>query len=651
MGTETSELIFTKMQGSTIGSDPSLYWLPTDETWPHRLKSFSRGEDASFDAAVALANVRLDFVRTAGLDSAVRKRFTQPPADLATKPVKLAVLGSSTLTHLHAAIRVAGLRRGIWVETYEGDYGQYLQELLDPRSALHAFAPTAVLFAFDAEHATRGVDTSLTAAEAAAAVERALERITRCWTLAREAFDCPILQQTIVNTMPPLLGSNEHRLPGSPWHAVERVNSLLREAADAERVDLVAVDACVVRDGLRGWCDPALWHRAKQEILPTAAPVWGDLVARLLAAKQGRSFKCLVLDLDNTIWGGVIGDDGMSGIILGQGDPLGEGFLAVQKYARELAQRGVILAVCSKNDEANALEPFENHPEMVLRLKDIAAFRANWDDKVANLRALAHELNIGLDLLVFLDDSPFERTLVRRELPMVAVPEVPDEPALVPQLLADAGYFEGICVTGEDRERTQHYQTNKARDKLMAASTDVGAYLRALDMRLIWSRFDAVGLQRIVQLINRTNQFNLTTRRYGESDVVAVMNDPNAFGLQLRLVDCFGDNGIIAIVIGRMQRNNDLLIDTWLMSCRVLGWQVEPTTLNLVAAEAKRLGARRLIGEYVPTKKNGMVAEHYRRLGFSVVETYPDGRMAAAFDLARFEPTQTFIAVEERQSE
>ena len=354
-----------------------------------------------------------------------------------------------------------------------------------------------------------------------------------------------------------------------------------------------------------------------------------------------------MLDLDNTVWGGVIGDDGLEGIAIGQGSALGEAYTAFQEYARELSRRGVILAVCSKNDEANALEPFERHPEMVLKRSDIACFVANWSNKADNIRQIAQELNIGLDSLCFIDDNPFERNLVRQELPMVAVPEVSDDPTGYPVALADAGYFEGLAVTDEDRERTSQYQGNKARDALKAAVTDLPSYLRGLEMQLVWKRFDKIGQQRIVQLINKSNQFNLTTKRYTDEDIVAVMADPDAFGLQLRLTDRFGDNGIIAIIVGRLLANKDLYIDTWLMSCRVLGRQVEPTTLNLIAQEAAKLGARRLVGEYIPTKKNAMVKEHYARLGFTVMETDEAGGNRNILDLAAFTPAETFIHVTE----
>ena len=630
---------------------PALHWLPpAPENWRDRLKALLTDE-ATIDDAISLANRRLDFVRTNALDSVVSKRFTAPPETLSSKPVRLAILGSSTLTHLHPAVRVAGLRRGLWIETYENDYGQYLQELLDPHSALHRFSPTTVLLVFDARHVTRGFHAAMGGQEAAHRIEETVADIRQSWTAARQAFACPVLQQTIANVFPPVLGNNEHRVPGSRHRVVALLNQRLREAADADGVDLVALDDRITVDGLGAWYDPALWDRSKQEVAPPAAPFWGDLVARILAARQGKSFKALVLDLDNTLWGGVIGDDGLDGIVLGQGSPLGEGFVAVQEYAKELSRRGVILAVASKNDEANALEPFEKHPEMVLRRDDIAAFRADWNDKAGNIRAIAQDLNIGIDSLVFLDDNPFERTLVRETLPMVAVPEVPDDPALVPRVLADAGYFEGIAITSEDLERTQQYQSNRSREQLKASSTDVESYLRGLEMRLIWRRFDKLGLQRTVQLINKTNQFNLTTRRYSEEDVLAVMNDPGSFGLQLRLIDRFGDNGIIAVIIGKLSEpGGDLVMDTWLMSCRVLGRQVEPTTLNLVAEQARRLGAGRLIGEYLPTKKNGMVKDHYENLGFQVIQRGADGGSKAVLDLGRFVPADTFIDVEEGPS-
>jgi FkbH-like protein len=270
----------------------------------------------------------------------------------------------------------------------------------------------------------------------------------------------------------------------------------------------------------------------------------------------------------------------------------------------------------------NALAPFKDHPEMILKRADIACFVANWDDKAHNLRQIAKSLNLGLDLLVFVDDNPFERNIVRKELPMVAVPELPEDPAFYPQCIADGGYFEAVQLTAEDDQRSALYQENRQREERKASATNLAEYLAGLKMQLLWSPFDEIGLPRIVQLINKTNQFNLTTRRYTESEVRQWMENPSAVTLQLRLTDEFGDNGMIAVVMGACNPEGDLVVDTWLMSCRVLGRTVEEATLNILVEQARRLNAKRLIGEYRPTEKNQMVAEHYSKFGFS---TYTNG--------------------------
>jgi FkbH-like protein len=627
-------------------SIPQLRWLPENADWIAEVKRLERADTVTWSELVSISNTRLDFMRTDRVDRLLQRHVKTKPPGLATKPVRLAVLASSTTVHLTPAIRVGALRRNIWLTTYEVEYGQYRHELMDPDSPLYAFKPDTVLFALDARHVTAGFDPSDDAATVAMAFEQLRETLRHYWHIARSKLGATVLQQAVLPVLPTLMGGNEHALPGAPAGVVARLNDAIRQDATQAGIVMLALDAQAAQDGLRAWHDPELWHRAKQEVSPVASPVYGDLVARLVAAVQGRSAKCLVLDLDNTLWGGVIGDDGLEGLALGQGSALGEAFVAVQTYAKQLAKRGVILAVCSKNDEANALACFEHHPEMVLKRSDIASFFANWDDKATNLRRIAADLNIGLDSLVFLDDNPFERNLVRQELPEIAVPEVPDDdPAMIPQLLADAGYFEALSITAEDRERTAQYQANRDRIALQESATDLPSYLRGLDMRMIWRPFDRIGLSRTVQLINKTNQFNLTTRRYTEDEVIAVMNDPAAFGLQLRLLDRFGDNGVIAIVIGKMNGPQSCLIDTWLMSCRVLGRGVESATLNLVAKNAARLGATTLFGEYRPTAKNGMVANHYEQLGFTHPVATSEGGHRSTLDLSHFTPHAVLMSV------
>jgi FkbH-like protein len=626
---------------------PSLYWLPEAVEWRSTLSALEATTDdaAAWTALVRAASFDIDFLRTRQLDRALVARFgAKPPASLQTRPVRLAVLASSTVDYLLPALRVGALRRGLWLEAYITDYGQYLQELHDRASGLHRFAPTAVLLALDTRHLVGGLFSGGVGANPGEATADVLDRLEQIWSLIGEKLDAPIIQQTLLPIYPSLIGGNEHRLHGSAASTVSAVNAGLRALADKARVDVLALDAQVAEHGLSAWYDIALWHRAKQEIHPAASPLYGDLVGRLLAARQGRSSKCLVLDLDNTLWGGVIGDDGLDGIVLGQGSALGEAFVDFQTYALAQSHRGVILAVCSKNDEVNAKAPFEEHPEMVLKLKNIAAFVANWEDKATNLRRIAEILNIGIDSLVFADDNPFERNIVRRELPEVQVPELPEDPSLYARCLADAGYFEAVQITPEDFERSGQYQGNQQREFLRQSTTDLDGYLKSLSMELQWKPFDSVGLARIVQLINKTNQFNLTTRRYTEQEVLEIIADPNAFGLQLRLVDQFGDNGIIGIVIGRLTDAATVTLDTWLMSCRVLGRQVEEATLNVVAQQARAMGAERLMGLYRPTSKNGMVSGHYATLGFAPAGA-EGAETAWSLSLEAFSPRPTHIAL------
>ncbi|CAG9271130.1 HAD-IIIC family phosphatase [Paraburkholderia unamae] len=631
-----------------------LTWLPRTSDWAKRLNALPREHTPDWHALVRLANENLDFVQTGKLDKRLVKAYGgTPPETLDTQPVRLAVLGSSTVDQLLPGLRVGALRHGLWTQLYVPAYGQAMRESLDAASGLYAFAPNVVLCAFDAPHLIGDDTTSLSAEQAEVRVARIVGDLRALWQRVRERTEAHVIQQTLMPTLLPLMGENESRLPGAPLTLLRRVNAALREAANAEGVDLLALDDACAHDGLAAWHDARLWLRAKQDVSPSAAPLYGERVARLIAARRGASAKCLVLDLDNTLWGGVIGDDGLCGIVLGQGSAEGEAYVAFQRYARDLTRRGVILAVCSKNDEANALLPFEQHPEMVLKRGDIACFVANWQDKATNLRMIAQRLNIGLDALVFADDNPFERNLVREQLPMVRVPEMPEDPALYAATLAQAGWFESVALTGEDRERATQYQANQAREALRTSGQDLASYLASLDMVLEWNTFNTTDLPRIVQLIGKTNQFNLTTHRHGEAEVQAMMRDPLAVLLHFRLKDRFGDNGIIAIVAAvpdtnETAREGDWRIDTWLMSCRVLGRDVEQATLGVLADAARKAGARRLIGEYRPTPKNGMVQGHYPGLGFAPLASSQDATQWV-LDLGDFIPSHTPIEIRSMQ--
>lgn len=633
-------------------SELALYWLNPIEGISDQVRAAQNEKDSStaLKSFVNLANGQLSFVKTQSLDIAFRRRFSTVPAELLRRPIeRLAVLGSSTTGHLLPGIRIAALRRGFWLETYEPGYGQYVQEIFDSSSGLHRFQPTVVILSLDARHLladTRCVTSDLDAQRFA---DHLAIRLCELWQRCRDTFSCRVIQQTILPIFEPSFGHNERRFHASLSALLGRTNDRLRDLADREQVDLLDVETLAARYGLFEIHDPSYWHRAKQEIRPAFAHIFGEHAGRLIAAQLGLSAKCLVLDLDNTLWGGVIGDDGLEGITLGQGDALGEAFLAFQQYVLELVRGGVILAVCSKNEDATARLPFRAHPEMLLKENHIACFVANWHDKAANLRLIADTLNIGLDALVFADDNPIERDLVRRELPEVAVPELPEDPALYARCLTDAGYFESVRFTADDAQRTEQYIAASQRQSLTRAATDLPAFLKGLGMQLEWKAFDQLGLARIAQLVNKSNQFNLTTQRYSISQLAGFMENRQYLTLQIRLTDRLGDNGMIAVIIGRLDEHDPavLNIDTWLMSCRVLGRQVEEASLNVLVGCARRRGARFLVGEFRATAKNSLVRDHYQRLGFTLEAGEAADRSRWMLDTEDFTPRATYITIKE----
>ncbi len=589
-------------------------WLPPPQDFRGRLAAAG----GRLEALAALGRTRLSFLETLQLDAALAR--APEDRDSGLEPVRLALLASGTVDHLLPGIRVGGLRHGLRIAAHAGGYGQYRQELLDP-GGLAAFRPDAVLLALAARDFLGAVPLAAPAAAADAAVAAAVADLRALWARAR-GLGALVVQQTFLDLEPPLFGGLDAGVPGAPARLVQRLNAAVAEAAVAEGVLLLDLARVAARDGLDAWHDPGRWLQAKMEITPQAGPLYGELVARLLAAARGKSRKVLVLDLDNTLWGGVIGDDGLAGIVLGQGSGVGEAHLGLQAYAKRLNERGIVLAVCSKNEPAIAEAAFD-HPEMLLKRADFAAFVANWTDKATNLRAIARALNLGLDSLVFVDDNPVEREQVRSALPEVAVPELPPDPATYVRTLAEAGYFEAVAFTAEDRDRAGQYAANLERESLAAAAGDMEAFLGALAMTVEAGPVTALNLARVTQLINKTNQFNTTTLRRTEAEVAALADDPRALTLQFRLLDKFGDNGIVSVMLlepagDEGDEGGDALeLVNWVMSCRVFGRQLEEEALNILAETARARGVSEIRARLVPTEKNGVIADLFPRLGFA----------------------------------
>jgi len=583
---------------------------------------------------------RLQFLANHGLGlsqleqlAKTAQSYAEAAPNGAMRRVRLGLLGSGTQDIVAPALVATGLRHNLLVEIVIADYGTAVQAACDPASDFRAADPEFVLVSSD--YRTLDLEGDVLATdEAAAKVDFAIDTLRATLDGLKGWVRGGILFQTIVPPMEPLFGSLDLSQSQSSFAMVNAVNRAIGEWSRAGDLVLVDIARAATWVGLERWSDPAMWHHAKTPLSIKFVPLYADLVARVLAAITGKARKCLVLDLDNTLWGGVIGDDGVEGIALGQGSASGEAFLDIQRLAKRLRQRGVILAVCSKNEHDAAVKPFREHPEIVLKEDDIAVFQANWTDKATNLRAIAEMLQIGIDSLVFLDDNPVERGQVRRELPMVAVPELPEDPALYPRTLMAGGWFEAISFVEEDAKRADDYSAQAKRRELESTS-DVAGYLKSLDMICGCKPFDAVGRSRISQLVNKSNQFNLTTRRYTEAQVAAAEADPDLFTLQVRLSDRFGDSGMISVIIFRRE-GEQWVNDTWLMSCRVLGRRVEEAVLAEVVRAARAEGATRLIGEYIPSPKNKMVEKHYEKLGFTAVDNV-DGVTTWALDLAGYE--------------
>ena len=537
--------------------------------------------------------------------------------------VKVAVLGTFTTHQLVSLLDLFLCAGRVTAEIYEAEYGTLRQEFLDPDSGLYRFRPEVVILATtwrDLGHLPELTDDR---AAVQGKVEAELAEWTSVWRAARERLQCQVIQNNFDAPAWRTLANLESRHPAGFGRFVSLVNRALADEAPPH-VTIHDVDHLAACTGRWEWGDERFFHQAKLPCAPESLVEYAHSLASLVLAQRGLSKKCLVLDLDNTLWGGVIGDDGLGGIRLGQGDPESEAYSAFQRYVKGLRQRGVILAVCSKNTDSVAREPFTSHPEMLLRLDDISCFVANWEDKPSNLARIARELNIGLNSLVFVDDNPVERSAVRRLSPEVAVPEMPVDPADYVRALDRHRYFQALTLSSEDLQRTDFYRADATRQALQSEASDLTSFLRSLELVARVAPIGPASLERSAQLIARSNQFNLTTRRHSSADLLRMASDAQWITQTTSLRDRFGDNGLISVVLAKIELEA-LVIDTWLMSCRVLKRGVELLVLNQLVAAARQRGLSSLRGEYIPTAKNALVRDHYSELGFERVSEDESG--------------------------
>jgi FkbH-like protein len=531
---------------------------------------------------------------------------------------KIALLGDTATQLLATALMGEAASRNTALNLYEGEYNQVERQLLDTTSEVFQF-DADFLVIFQSTHKLSEHHSLLpTDRQASLADDRLAFIASVCENeaLANKKIIClnyPEIEDTV-------FGSYASKVTSSLTYQVRKLNyelmNLAQQYPNLYICDIAGLQNKLGRDMMFA---PNVYVSTEMILSVDALPYVASRIMDIVCAVRGQFKKCLILDLDNTVWGGVIGDDGLEGIQLGHGLGIGKAFTEFQMWVKKLKQRGIIICVASKNNEDTAKEPFEKHPDMILKLDDIAVFQANWETKVDNIRTIQSILNISFDSMVFLDDNPFERNMVRENIPGITVPELPEDPGEYLEYLYGLNLFETASYSQADKDRTKQYQVEAKRVSLSKTFTNEADFLKSLDMVSVVSGFTKFNTPRVAQLSQRSNQFNLRTVRYTEADIAMLAADEDVIDLSFTLEDKFGDNGLIAVVIMKKQDAETLFVDTWFMSCRVLKRGMENFTLNTMVERARRAGYKYIVGEYLPTPKNKMVEGHYQGLGFQPV--------------------------------
>jgi len=555
---------------------------------------------------------------------------------LGYRKIKLAIVSDSASQFLKSAIKGYGIEKEIDFDIYEADYNQIDLQVFDFSSELYEFEPEFIFINYSSEHLLKEFYKKSKnqqfnfSNDKIAHFKNIVDTIT-------SKLKSKIIVNNYLEINDNVFGNFATKVEISFIYQLRKLNFQLMDFS-RENKNLFIADFTSLQSqyGYHFTFDPKLYTSAdivhSIDFIPYIAKSITDIVCSI----SGIFKKCLILDLDNTVWGGIIGDDGIEGIQIGDLG-IGKAFTELQLWAKQLKQRGIILCVCSKNTEEIAKEPFALHPEMVLKLEDIAVFMANWDNKVDNIKYIQSVLNIGFDSMVFLDDNPFEREMVRNGISDITVPHLPEDPAEYLGYLRTLNLFETASFTDEDEIRTQQYQEEAKRNILQKSFSNEEDFLKNLNMLSDLKPFNKFTIPRVAQLTQRSNQFNLRTIRYTEEEILQIADSKEYFSLSFTLEDTFGEHGLIGIIILKNIDNESLFIDSWIMSCRVLKRGMENFTLNKIVELAKEKGFNRIIGEYIPTKKNAIVKNHYSDLGFE-----REGE-EWILELANFEPLETFI--------
>lgn len=551
----------------------------------------------------------------------VLNRFAEIRDTVPVRSCRLAILRSFTVEPVALLLRASAAVAGIDLIIHVGGYNTYAQEMLDPEGSLYSFAPDVVILAVQSRDIAPDLwanFTTLTPDQVAAAVTRVSDEIRNCVAACRAHSLCHLVLHTLEGPRRPARGIMDWQGRDGQTAAFREINQRLSGlTADYSGVYLLDYEGLISETGRTSWHSEQNWAASRLPLSAEALPRMADEWLRFLCPLTGKTCKVLAVDLDNTLWGGIVGEDGLNGIRLGEEYP-GAAFLNTQRAILDLYQRGILLAICSKNNPADALDVLKNHPAMLLRPEHFSAVRINWNDKVQNLREIAAELNVGMDAIAFLDDNPAERAWVRDQEPDVTVIDLPDDPIGYGCVLRDAAVFERLTISSEDRQRNRYYSEQRQREELKREVASLEDFYRSLSTTVEIAPVTSATIPRIAQLTQKSNQFNLTTRRYSEQQIAGIAADPNWTVYSVAVRDRFGDSGItgVAIIHEAMPAHE---IDTFLLSCRIIGRTIETAILAHLARRARESGAVTLVGEFVPTSKNEPAQDVYRAHGFRCV--------------------------------
>lgn len=553
------------------------------------------------------------------------------------KMLKIAVLGDTATQFLIQALRGLGYDNGFNFEIWEADFNQIERQVFDLSSELYEFKPEIVIV-FQSSHKLLGKYNKIKPEQHSLFASNELEGIENIYSSLTGNLNAKVIYYNYTEIDDSIFGNYANKTESSFLFQLRKLNyELMVFASNNANLYLCDLSSIQNQVGKDNFFQTSIYINTEMvlsiDVLPKVASKTIDLINSL----NGKFKKCVILDLDNTTWGGIIGDDGIENIQIGSLG-IGKAFSEFQYWIKKLKNRGIIVAVCSKNTESVAQEPFEKHPDMVLHLDDISVFIANWENKADNIRQIQSILNIGFDSMVFLDDNPFERNIVRENIPEICVPELPEDPADYLEYLYTLNLFETVSFSNEDAERTKLYQIEAKRASVQQKFTNEDDFLKSLNMLSLVESFNKFNTPRVAQLSQRSNQFNLRTVRYTDADIERLIMSKDNFTFSFTLEDKFGDNGLICAIILQQENSDVLFIDTWFMSCRVLKRGMENFVLNTVVDFAKENGFAMLKGEYLPTAKNEMVKDHYPNLGF---EEQPNGNWE--LNLNKYENRKSFI--------